>query len=365
MGKVKALWGIILILSLLFGCKSNRVVKVRDRNWQQVNMVEELDIEKKSPEELAEELRQLQDVNRDKYVIQTGDVFAIYVDADSNFNNMNAIIKNDGYMTIRRLGEIKVEGLTMEEAVVLIEKKLSRYIKIEPKLSIVPIKIKMPYVNILGAVKNPGSYPIEGIMRLLDALSKAGGISEFVYNQFDRIEVADLDSAYIVRDNRVLPVDFNRLIKSGDLLHNITLKDNDYIYIPSRSDKQIYVLGEVNSPGKYILTKNLSLGKLLAVAKGLTDNSAMYALVIRGHLNSPTVYKVNISNMLNYGGVDFFLRPEDVVYVPKSGIAQYNKVINSILPTLNLINSGGNAVRTVPDIYNSIDDMNDRINNNK
>ena len=352
---------ILLFFSLLFGCKTLKDSNVNNIDYDNTddnikfdntddNIIQDkkddnedngpvkIVLPSKSEEEIKEELIKLNEKQSQKYTIKSGDIFNIYIDADPNFNTLNAIVKSDGYISIKRLGEIQIEGLTINQAKDKIDNELSKYIKIYPRLSLIPVKIKEASVNVLGEVKKPGVYSIEGSKRLLDVISEAGGLAVLELDT-DKIEIADLESAYIVRDSKILPVDFIELIVKANFLHNILLKDKDYIYIPSYASKNVYILGEVNSPGKYMLTKDLSLSKLVAEAGGVKTSSALNLLIIRGNLKKPIIYKVNLRTILKKGEVDFALKRDDIIFVPRSGMSAYNDVINNILPTLNLITS--------------------------
>lgn len=329
----------LIFFIFIISCKTGNVIIFKGKNPKPIDEVfNQIKADPKTKEEMKKELLSLHKMEDKKYVIHVGDIFNIYFDADENFNTLDAIVKSDGYISIKRLGEVRIAGLKINEAKTYIEKKMRNFIKISPKLSIIPVHIKESRINILGEVRNPGSYPIVGNMKILDIISLAGGIANLVLEN-ERIENAELDLAYIYREDRILPVDFTELILKGNPLHNILVKDKDYIYIPSASSKQVYVLGEVNSPGRYMVKKFYTITKLIAEANGIRDSSSSNILIVRGHLNNPLIYKVNIDAILKRGINDFLLKPDDIVYAPKSGITKYNDVINKILPTFNLMNT--------------------------
>lgn len=366
----------IMSVLLLFSCKSRTVI-VPDRDFKNNKTIlfdgtndnetivrevsgesdiERLPGEEKSSEEIEEELRQLYEGKGGKYRIQPGDTFNIYVDADPNFNTENAFVKTDGYISIRRLGEVKIEELSIEEAKKAIEKRLGAYMRITPKLSLIPVKLKESRINILGEVNRPGSYVIEGKMRILDAIAMAGGIA-FLQHNNERIQLAELKTAYIYRQERILPVNFEDLLVKGNILHNIVLEDQDYIFIPTVTRKKVFVLGQVGYPGKFLLTDELSLTKLLAMSQGLRDSASNYIFIIRGNLYKPVVYKVPYNSILSGRMKDFALKDNDIVYVPKSAITKYNEVINNILPTLNLLNLSAGTYLNGDNIRRSVEDI--------
>ncbi|MCG8571860.1 MAG: SLBB domain-containing protein [Spirochaetes bacterium] len=355
---------------ILSSCKSYVQVKDNENQYQDIHesellskdqstdLIQRIDFKKKDNSQIKEELTKLHQRKSTKYTVKIGDVFNIYVDSDNNFTTLNAIVKSDGFISLKRLGEVEVEGLTLEETNQLIGSKLSYFIKISPKLSVIPVNITEATVNILGEVKNPGTYSIQGNKTLLDIICAAGGTS-LLTRENEKLETADLDSAYIVRNNKILPVDFNELINKGNFLHNILLHDKDYIYIPSLTGKQVYIMGEVNTPGKYMLSKNLTLAKLVAEAGGFTDEARNNLLIIRGDLKKPVVFKINLSKIIKDGYPDFILRRDDVIYIPKNAITRYNEVINHILPTLNLINTSTSSFINVDNVREIIEGYGD------
>jgi polysaccharide biosynthesis/export protein len=352
---------IFLIFSIFLNCKSTNTVINENKNIYKTdassdasddNGFEKIVFPKKNPKEIEEELKKLQIRQVGKYTIKIGDIYNIYVDADDRYSTLNAIVKLDGYISIKRVGEVFVEGSNLEEVKTIIENKLKEYINVAPKVSIIPVKIKDAQVNILGEINKPGSYAIEGNTRLLDVICAAGGIS-VLQLQNEKVEIADLDSAYIMRDNKVLPVNFFELIAKGNSLHNIIVQDKDYIYIPSLSSLQVFILGEVNNPGKFMLSKQLTVSKLIAEAGGIKNSSSNQIFVVR-NLKNPVLFKVNINKILTKGSVDFVLKSDDVVYVPKNAITIYNEVINDIMPTINLLSSTTTT-------FLNIDDMRKRI----
>ena len=63
------------------------------------------------------------------------------------------------------------------------------------------------------------------------------------------MELADLSHSFLMRQGKQVPVDFEKLFQYGDLSQNIALEPNDYLYFALSSANEIYVVGEVQSPG--------------------------------------------------------------------------------------------------------------------
>jgi polysaccharide biosynthesis/export protein len=99
----------------------------------------------------------------------------------------------------------------------------------------------------------------------------------------------------------------------------------------SISDK-IYVDGEVNRAGMVTLIGPTSILQSISQAGGMKDTAKSDEVVVirRGDDNKTTVFAVNLESALT--GVDMTqdiaVRPNDIVYVPKSSIADVNTWID-------------------------------------
>jgi protein involved in polysaccharide export with SLBB domain len=89
-------------------------------------------------------------------------------------------------------------------------------------------------VAVMGQVNKPGYYPLPEARPLsaLDALSLAGG----------QTEAGDLAKAGVVRTVNgaatVIPLDIEKMLKSGKMQTNVSLEENDVLFIPSRAERK-------------------------------------------------------------------------------------------------------------------------------
>lgn len=189
---------------------------------------------------------------------------------------------------------------------------------------VIPAQIKE--VSVLGEVGTPGQLMVKRRTTLLEALAAAGGVKR---------ETAVLDMAYLARQGRILPVNFKRLIDRGDLDQNILLEDKDVIYVPSSKQSIVYVLGEVKNPKVVHFTDTLDLFEAIGEAGDfLTTANRSQVVVVRGGLQSPKVYAVDALQMMRgETGQRFVLDRYDIVYVPRTPIADWNVFVNQLLPT--------------------------------
>ena len=82
------------------------------------------------------------------------------------------------------------------------------------------------------AASAPGSIALQGGERVIDLIAAAGGLATSRFSGSTE-ELADLSGAVLIRQGKVLPVDFNALVKQGDLQQNIRVHPGDHCYIPS------------------------------------------------------------------------------------------------------------------------------------
>lgn len=301
--------------------------------------LEESAVSTQEDQQTIDELNKLQQVKMPTYLIGPDDKFHAYVYNEEDLNTKELIVKRDGCITFPLIGEVEVEGLELAEATALIEDKLKAYIAF-PEVTIIPYEINSGTVTILGKVTYPQQYQITGEMRILDLIAKAGGLA-LGYFQNNSIELADLERSFIVRNNKVLPIDFYSLIKEGNMLNNIPLMGGDYIYLPSSINREVYVVGEVLEQGHFAFKENMTLGQVIAYAQGLKPSAkTSNVYLVRGNLKHPRLFKINLDAIYEGKIMDFRLKPNDIVYVPKTPIASWNLVLEQILPSLQAVQTG-------------------------
>ena len=331
------IYNFLLTTAVIFmtGCSVTPQVPLKLAQRQEL---EEVRIDQKSPEEIKRELMKLQKTKPEPYRIAGGDVFSfsVYDNPELSTRSEGVIITPDGYISITLTGPIKIGGLTIMEATKFIEKKLSHYIR-NPKISIAPVRIQSANFTILGKVASPNRYVLSNNARITDAIAMAGGLATGIFDG-DSVEIANLRDAYLMRQGKILPIDFTKALYEGDMLNNIPLMNGDYIYIPSNLNTAVYILGAVNSPSVIGYKKDLTLLKAVTFAKGMTVEHSERALILRGGVVNPKVYQVNIDDIRDGDALDFAMRPNDIIYIPKGYLSQYNDAVRKIVPTIAAIN---------------------------
>jgi len=329
---------ILLFLSIVIfiaGCAVTPQVPLKLVQKQEL---EEVAIERKSPEEIRKELIRLQNVKPKPYRVAGGDVFTftVYDNPELSSRGEGTTVTPDGFISLSLAGPVKIGGLTINEATKYIELKLSKFIR-NPRIALAPVSIQSANFTILGKVKGPNRYTLSNNARITDAIAMAGGLATGIFNG-DSVEIANLRDSYLMRDGRILPIDFRKALYEGDMLNNIPLMNGDYIYIPSNLNTAVYILGAVNSPSVIGYKKDLTLLKALTFAGGMTVEHSERAIILRGGVVNPKVYQVNIDDIRDGDALDFAMRPNDIIYIPKGYLSQYNDAVRKIVPTIAAIN---------------------------
>lgn len=137
------------------------------------------------------------------------------------------MVQADGYINLPILGQVKVTGLSLEEAENFVKEKAEEYLK-EPTVKVKVLNFK---VNVTGEVKNPGLYyNYEGKLNILDALSMANGITEY----------ANLKKGLVIRHNennsKTYNIDFtDRSIYYSEAFY---LQPGDLVYVKPHKNKR-------------------------------------------------------------------------------------------------------------------------------
>lgn len=201
-----------------------------------------------------------------------------------NLSQQDLRVNSEGNVYIKYAGPIQVNGLTIEEASRLINKRLSKYYPaIASKQTSVQLSvtsIRSIKVMVIGAVKKPGTYNLSSLATLFNALYVSGGPTD--NGSFRNIE--------LVRDNKKIVIaDLYEFLLNGTQKSNVRLMDNDIIKIPFVQNK-ILLTGEINREGYFEIQANETLTDAIQFAGGF--KSEAYKARITGIRNTDFDKKV-------------------------------------------------------------------------
>ncbi|MES2705563.1 MAG: SLBB domain-containing protein [Verrucomicrobiota bacterium] len=267
----------------------------------------------------------------DPYRVGPGDILEIELIGGPD-GPQNTFVGPDGKIYFNLLSGLQVWGYTLDETRRALEHGLSEFLQ-NPQVSLTLRGVHSRRVQVVGRVNTPGLYELSQPMTVLEAISQARGIATSRLSGATE-EIADLQHSFLMRQGKMIPVDFERLIRQGDTSQNVYLQADDMIFLPSTMGSQIYVLGAVNQPRSVPFKGRPTLITALAACRGLTpDAKAKHVAIVRGSLRNPSVAIIDANAILRGKKPDILLSARDIVYVPARPPASLRTYIDLVVTT--------------------------------
>ena len=245
------------------------------------------------------------------------------------------IVDAKGEISFPYIGRTKLQGLTESGASELVAKRIGAFIK-APQVSVRIQSFRSQRAYVEGEVRTPGLQIFTDIpMTLAEALNRAGSITA----------VGDRSQVTLTRGERTVTIDLFQLKRFGADANSIPLRNGDIVYVGTRDDSRVYVMGEILRPSALLMRNGrMSLNEALGDAGGpdllSADPGQIY--VIRNSSqspDSPEIYSLNAKNPAALALADRFeLKPRDVVYVDRVPLVSWNRVASLILPAAQVVN---------------------------
>ena len=151
--------------------------------------------------------------------------------SDTNQNSVfKYLVDNDGNVVMPIIGQVKVGGLTKNEAEELIKSKIQPYLS-ETENVVVHVRMINYKYAVLGGVNAPGLYTTQNEkVSILEAIAQAGDLTTFAYR--DRI--------FLIRENAEGQKEYHQLnINDANIISSpyYYLQQNDVIYVEVRKSE--------------------------------------------------------------------------------------------------------------------------------
>ena len=279
------------------------------------------------------------------YTVGGNDVLTIFVYDEPDLSRSGMRVARDGTISFPLLGRLQVGGLAVSRVEELISRRLAeKQLLLDAQVTVMVQDYGSKRYKVLGEIRKPGSYPLKANERLLDVISEAGGVDPetagkevMIVRTIHPVQTAELskkstkstwgETPSFGADYRaaepvkvVISVDLDRLLRGHDLISNLTLHDNDVIYLPKA--EFFYIMGQVKSPGSYKFTrKNLTLVGAIGTAGGFTNIAGRRKTrIIRVENGIEKIITVNVDAITSAGRKiqDVRIKPDDIIIVPES-----------------------------------------------
>ncbi len=268
------------------------------------------------------------DTVKPPYRLKIGDqiYLSLYGFRDANTNRL-VTVDATGHISYLFIEPLPALGKTIDEFRKLLQDKVNlQYHNVVVTVSATSL-VGNSY-TIMGEVTNPGTKIISGDLTVLRAIAEAGGFPLRGFRS-STIDFADLEKSFLSRKGEYIPVDFESLIREGNLKEDVKIQGGDYIYIPTLITKKIYVLGEINRQFVYTYIRTATLTEVVAYGGGLTQLASSRVAVIRDSLSCPKTYLIEYNLMVKGCQPDFVLEPGDVVFFPAAKFNAFKQIIRS------------------------------------
>lgn len=303
-----------------------------------------------APDVLVEQVEYDFTSERDEYKLGNNDVLNLYImghpEMSSQRVNLGEIsgttIRKDGYVYLPVLGRIPATGKTLTEFENTLREVAARFV-VNPQVNVEILRHESQKFFVLGHVGTPGTFPVDGDTTLLEALSMAGGPNQ----------LGNLESATVVRNGKLLPINVADVVKRGDVSRNVYMKGGDLLFVPSNAGMKVYVLGEVLTPTIVpIRDGRITLAEAIAAAGGPTPARARREIaVIRGGFAKPIVYRIDLEDALLIDD-RILLKAGDRIVIAPTGLSTASRYMQQILPFLLGAQAAGFAAQGATNVVN-------------
>lgn len=167
-----------------------------------------------------------------RYRMTPSDVLELTFPYVPEFNQV-VTVQPDGYVTLRAVGDLRVQGRTLPEVDVLLKEAYAPILR-EPVVTIVLKEFEKPYFIAYGEVKQPGKFELRGATTLTQAVAVAGGFTDKA--KHSQVVVFRRYSPELLE---VKQVNVKAMLASGTLDEDYVLRPGDTVFVPQSAMSKI------------------------------------------------------------------------------------------------------------------------------
>lgn len=244
------------------------------------------------------------------YKLGPGDVIEVVVFGEAELSRKYTV-RPDGGFEFPLVGAVKAAGMTARDVEQHLHDKLAEGFLNNPQVTVKVLEFNSQQVYVIGEVTTAGPVPMTRRLTVLEALSRAGGVTKNAasYVAVLRLDTPGVEGAPVmpgqsgVREIGIVSLEDRGAGPSTD---NITLTSGDTVFVPKAG--VVVVTGEVITPGAVPHTRNLTVLEAISLAGGTTKSgSDRRARIIRIVDGQKQEIKAKLTDVLV---------PGDIVRVP-------------------------------------------------
>ena len=159
--------------------------------------------------------------------IETGDTLEVIIRRGAGEERFASVVRENGKISIGFM-EVDVRGINAAEAEARVEEAAVPYMR-QPRVQVLLKKkvLKVKRIFVFGDVKKPGVVPMSRHMTVLQAIAAADTYQETALME----EVRVIRGGDLARPH-ILMADLARAFTYGDLSRNVSLEENDIVFVP-------------------------------------------------------------------------------------------------------------------------------------
>lgn len=158
------------------------------------------------------------------YVIGADDMLDVSVWKEQELTR-TLQVRPDGRISMPLLNDVQAAGLTPSQLSQSITEKLKKYLT-APQVTVIVTQINSQRVYVIGEVTRPGAYPLLPGMTILQAISSAGGLTQF----------ANTKKIFLMRNENHIqtkyPFNYKEVLDGRKAEENLPVKAGDTIVVP-------------------------------------------------------------------------------------------------------------------------------------
>ena len=256
---------------------------------------------------------QVQPANLPPHKIHTNDLVNISIYGEPDLAR-TVRVGSDGVIRLPLLEQkIKADGLMPDE----VEKAIAEAFEHEQILThpfvtvtVAEYHTLLP-VSVAGAVRNPITFEPVDKLTLLEAITRAGGLTS---DAGPEILISRPNASPSLVERIAIPA----LIDAADPAVNLTLEGGEEIRVPEAG--KVFVVGNVKMPGAFAVhdPSDTTVLKLIALTQGLAPFASNEAYIYRREAGSGSQneIRVDLNKIMRRKSPDIPLLANDILYVP-------------------------------------------------
>ncbi len=158
------------------------------------------------------------------------DVIDVVVFRSPDLSRDNLVIRPDGKVSLPLIGEVRAAGLTADQLAKNIAEKFKAY-KDNPAVSVSVKAVNSYNIFVLGEVKSPGKLALKSYTTMLQAITLAGGFTEFAAENAIQGGRHTVTEDGQTQESRI-PGNYDSLLSEDGAKYNFILRPGDTIVVP-------------------------------------------------------------------------------------------------------------------------------------